>query len=228
MQLMVWINAFIPNQVDDYLIEVPTGNYKGLTAAPLPVAARLWPGNWRKDWNAGYLSDQRGFHSAPDASVRMRSYVVFDLSSGIERIDQGHVTSGTIEVDLKTGVQLAPKAYADMSHCDFRVLNTAEEEDGVYRIEVVGRAADPLVKKAAHIKYNGTFEISRTAGPPVRCKVFFRGHVSEFPAFEAHALFNKQSKALFTRRPPKGNTVTNLLVNGPLGPTRYSSGLVTF
>ena len=228
MELRVWINAFIPSQVDEYLIEVPAGDYKGLTAAPLPAAARLWPGNWPKNWNAGYLSDQRGFHSAPDASVRMRSYLVFDLSSGIKMIDDGHVTSGTTEVNLKTGVQLSPKTNADMSRCKSHILNTAEDGDGVYRVEVVGSASDPLVKMAAHIKYRGTFEISRTAGPPVRCKVFFRGHVSEFPAFEAHAQFNKQSKTLFTRRPPKGNTVTNLLVNVPLGPTRYSSGLATF
>ena len=41
--------------------------------------------------------------------------------------------------------------------------------------------------------------------------VSFIGLLDSFPAFEAYASLNGQTKALFTSLPPPGNTVTDLL-----------------
>jgi hypothetical protein len=68
--ISIWINAFSPRSVPGYTQTLSAGKHAGKTAAPLPGVARLWPGNTLKDWNAGYLTDQRPFDSSPGARGR--------------------------------------------------------------------------------------------------------------------------------------------------------------
>ncbi|MEZ5579210.1 MAG: hypothetical protein R3F40_07260 [Candidatus Competibacteraceae bacterium] len=93
-----WISAFIPKSVKGY-----AGHYQGVhlgkTAVPLPAIARTWPGNWiSKDWNAGYLTDQRGFSNSQSASHRMQSSAIVDLVTK-RMLHSAHTTSGTTEVE---------------------------------------------------------------------------------------------------------------------------------
>lgn len=106
MRVSFWINAFIPRDVPNYTRRVERGTNAGKTAIPLPGAARLNPFNW-KDWDAGYLTDQRSFSSMPTASVRMRSIASVDVSRTSGRVVTcRHETSGTTEVDMDTGETL--------------------------------------------------------------------------------------------------------------------------
>jgi hypothetical protein len=113
-----WLNAFIPRDVLGYTVVVPRGAHAGKTAIPLPSIARLWPGNTFKDFSAGYLSDQRGFNNVVGASSRMHSWAQVDLGS-MRLIHQLHRSSGTTEVNLRTGEQTG-FAVADTSNCRFQ------------------------------------------------------------------------------------------------------------
>lgn len=110
-----WISAFIPKTVKGYTQILSKGVHLGKTAVPLPAIARSWPGNWTKNWNAGYLTDQRGFSNSQSASHRMQSSAIVDLVTK-RMLHSAHTTSGTTEVDLVSGVQTGFK-NADMSRC---------------------------------------------------------------------------------------------------------------
>jgi hypothetical protein len=246
-----WLNAFIPLNVPGYTRTLPAGPHAGKTAIPLPGIARTWPGNTFKDWNAGYLSDQRGFSSALTASCRMQSVVEVEMD-GPAMISQTHRSSGTTEVNLVSGVQTG-FAVADMSRCSFNVVPKGPPGGGVgpfaahtmagrggvayptmpprlppgmygsISIQLVGQAGDPLVGMAADIDYVGTITFSG-AGTPGSLDVSFNGMIDEFPAYDCYAMFNGVTKTLFTDSPPAGNTVADLL--GPAN--RPKTGRVSF
>src|SRR5262249_40312462 len=116
-----WLNAFIPKTVAGYTKVLTAGPHAGKTAIPLPGIARTWPGNTFKDWNAGYLTDQRDFDPSPTNSVRMQSLAKVELAGaeGPTLINpQAHRSSGTTEVNLVSGVQTGFKV-ADMTRCKF-------------------------------------------------------------------------------------------------------------
>src|SRR5262249_55742419 len=113
-----WLNAFIPRTVTGYTQTLTAGPHTGKTAVPLPGIARLWPGNTFKDWNAGYLSDQRTFDSSLTASCRMQSILEVDIAGPPRMVGQTHRSSGTTEVNLSSGAQTG-FAVADMSRCSY-------------------------------------------------------------------------------------------------------------
>lgn len=237
-----WINAFIPQTVAGYTRVLTAGPHAGKSAIPLPGLARTWPGNWGKDWNAGYLTDQRGFDSSPLASARMKSVARIDAAS-VFLINQFHTSSGTTEVNLVSGVQTG-FAVANMSRCNFTVIPPpAPPAGGVgamfgvahggstmvrpavstsLRLRLEAAAGDPLVGAAADIDYNGTLRVDLVRGPAL--VVSFTGLIDAFPAYDCYASFDGAVKTLFTAAPPPGNTVVNLLgaANRPV------SGIVTF
>jgi len=235
-----WLNAFIPRTVSGYTQTLTAGPHTGKTAVPLPGVARLWPGNTFKDWDAGYLSDQRTFDSSQTASCRMQSILEVDVSGPAPRmVGQTHRSSGTTEVNLSTGVQTG-FAVADMSRCSFTVLPPPSPPGGgvglfaghtsagrgsvgfpvltamramtSIRVSLVGQAGDPLVGMAADIDYTGTVTIA-LRGAPGSLSVDFEGLIDAFPAYDCYAQFNGVTKTLFTNSPPPGNTVANLLGN---------------
>jgi len=200
MPLRFWINAFIPKTVTGYTRVIPAGTYVVKTAIPLPVLADLNPVNLWKDlwnwWDTGYLTDQRSFATAPDASVRMRSWVEIDPST-LSVTDKGHFSSGTTEVDLKTGVFLGFDV-ADMSRCTWttpqiKPLSVSPSFPGpvfpgsplgstALMLELQAAAGDPLVSAAADIDYEGLLVVTPASG---WLTVSFDGKIDSFPAFEA-------------------------------------------
>ncbi len=145
-----------------------------------------------------------------------------DIGSCTE-IKQTHKSSGTTEVDLSSGAQLGFK-IADMSRCSFK-KNSAITSYDFYR-ELSAGAGDPLVGMAADIDYKGTLIVTvHRIGTKINSVVVdFEGKIDSFPAFECHASMNGVVKTLFTKAPPSGNTVTDLLG----GPTTPVSGRATF
>jgi hypothetical protein len=243
--LRFWINAFIPRDVTGYTIRIPTGIHSGKTGIPLPGIARLWPGNTAKDWNAGYLTDQRSFDNTYGASSRMTSMCEIDLMSGTI-VRQAHTSSGTTEVNLVSGVQTG-FAYANMSRCSYTVP-TALPPLGHFAagrrpiaypmaptpsgpgarfasvsLRLSASAGDPLVGAAADIDYNGSLSISGGAIPGT-VAVSFDGLIDDFPAYDCYASLDGVTKTLFTDSPPPGNTVADLLG----APVRPKSGSVSF
>lgn len=243
MSLKIWINAFIPQTVVGYTKVLAKGPLKGKTAVPLPGLARLNPLNLFKNWDAGYLTDQRTFDSSPSASVRMQSMVEITLSPDVKVKSTSHTSSGTTEVDMDTGTQL-DFGVANMSRCQFSALKVRPHTTilrtspgrfpavryptsgpPTYELELVGQASDPLVSTAADIDYVGVISFG-VGGPPdyKGTWVEFAGKIDAFPAFECYASLNGQIKTLFTAPPPAGNTVTNL----PFGANRSISKMVSF
>jgi hypothetical protein len=225
MSLRFWINAFIPKLVAGYTRVIPTGTYVGKTAIPLPLLADLNPVNlWKdlSDWfDVGYLTDQRSFDAAPDASVRMRSWVEIDPSA-LAVIDKGHESSGTTEVDLKTGTRLGFKV-ADMSRCTWTIpsIQTAQTSPvfptpvfpgsplapAGLKLQLQAAAGDPLVSGAADIDYEGQLLVAPVIGG---VSVSFDGKIDSFPAFEAYASLDGKTQQLFKVPPPPGVTVQSL------------------
>ncbi|MCC6537167.1 MAG: hypothetical protein IT162_06430 [Bryobacterales bacterium] len=227
MLLKIWINAFIPFEVRGYTRRITTGTHRGKTAVPLPGLARMNPGNW-KDWDAGYLTDQRQFDSSLTAGVRMRSLAELEVSADAPQVTvvkTSHETSGTTEVDIETGEELGFEK-ANMSRCAFEEIIFKPAADGLaahYSLGLDAAASDPLVSTAADIDYRGKFLIIADASGQ-GCSVAFVGYIDAFPAFECYARFNGYTQVVFTAMPPPGNTVLDL----PGLATRLISGTAVF
>jgi hypothetical protein len=243
--LRVWLNAFIPKTVAGYTKLLATGVHGGKTAVPLPGVARFNPLNTLKNLDAGYLTDQRDFSEDMAASVRMQSRIDLMLSPHPKISAHEHRSSGTTEVDMDTGREIA-RGVADMKRCSFSPLVTrlATRRTGSYRtplfgipyhlempdagpptyeVRVRGQASDPLVSAAADIDYEGVFGVT-IQEKPFRCFVSFDGYIDAFPAFECYAQLNGRTKCMFTSPPPPGNTVVNL----PMNANRRVSGSAAF
>ena len=207
-RLKFWISSFIPEHVPGYTIKIGAGPHMGKTAIPLPAVARLWPGNTLKPWNAGYLTDQRGFSDSPTASARMCSLIEIETTT-LSEVSQSHTSSGTTEVDLSSGV-VKGTATASMSRCKY-TSDPVISSSGFSRT-LEASAGDPLVGMAADIDYKGKLLVTRSGvGPGAKFIVTFDGLVDNFPAYECYASLNGVTNKLFDRSPPSGNTVADLL-----------------
>ena len=207
-RLKFWISSFIPENVPGYTIKIGAGPHLGKTAIPLPAVARLWPGNTIKPWNAGYLTDQRGFSDSPTASARMCSLIEIEMTT-LSEVSQSHTSSGTTEIDLSSGA-VKGTATATMSRCKYSPGPTVSPPGFSRTLEA--SAGDPLVGMAADIDYKGKLLVASTGvGPGAKITVTFDGLVDNFPAYECYASLNGVTIKLFDRPPPSGNTVTNLL-----------------
>jgi len=243
-KLNFWINAFIPGTVKGYTVVLTKGVHKGKSAVPLPNVATLWPGNWDKDilgktMPTGYLTDQRSFDQAQSASCRMQSSAVINLATN-ELVSSDHTTSGTVEINFKTGAETGAED-ADMSRCSlFKIKDSDDDSHGSRpfggvgahlrpsqgpttfpgqggrpsqiptKFGLIAAAGDPLVGMAADIDYNGTITVS-PPHPSGAVKITFNGMIDAFPAYECYASCNGVTKTLFRINPPPGNTVVNLL-----------------
>ncbi|MEM9062376.1 MAG: hypothetical protein AAGD13_18100 [Pseudomonadota bacterium] len=244
MRVRFWLNAFIPRDVASYTRVIPgRGKHSGKSAIPLPLPARLHPGNAIKNRHAGYLSDQRSFDKSATASVRMRSWIEVDLGRSITVTASDHESSGTTEVDLSNGNELG-FAIADMSRCSWTTPTRpggryrtwplgvpfqvqypgGSNSANVLRQRLVGQAGDPLVYAAADIDYEGIVSFVITRRNPLNVMVDFVGKLDRFPAFECYARSGDKTKCLFREPPPAGNTVMSL----PGKASRPISGRVQF
>jgi hypothetical protein len=227
--LKIWVNAFIPRDVDNYTLEMSQGQFTGQTAIPLPPIARLNPLNFFKPLSAGYLTDQRTFDSDLSAPVRMQSLA--ELSRGLIgwTLDNGfgvHRTSGTTEVDTEIG-EFLDFGSAPMNRCFFSGGDIPVPDPGAPFIQIFhlrAAASDPLVSAAADIDYQGSFLITTTPGVEGDLvQIDWTLSLDAFPAFEAYVERDGAVVTLLTAPPPDGNTVQDLL--GP--PNRSFQGSVT-
>lgn len=115
--LTFWLNAFIPETVQGYTQRLTGGDHNGKTAIPRPLIARGWPTNTFTHLDVGFLTDQRSFDSRFTASARMKS-IAFINTLAMRMTRSEHRTSGTTQVNLKTGDETG-FANADMSRCRF-------------------------------------------------------------------------------------------------------------
>lgn len=213
MKLKLWICAFIPRDVAGYTRTIPAGPHAGKTAIPLPALARLHPANITKDWDAGYLTDQRGFEASPHGSVRLRTIAEIELTPilagylGVLTYAD-HQTSGTVELNMASGAVTCSQA-ADRSRCraDFTLVASLAPPS-VMHLAVRGEASDPCVAGAADIDYEGSFRIEAGPGPQVR--VSFDGRIDPFPAYECYAELNGVIQELWRFMPVPGADVLNL------------------
>ena len=195
--------------------------------------------NTIKNWDAGYLTDQRSFSTSVTASHRMQSLIEFELARTPRIHRMSHTSSGTTEVDIDTGDQLA-HGVADMSRCSFSSLVRHQQPAGIrrgtnqyrmpfggnftlnypttappphpsYQTRLTAAAGDPLVSMAADIDFGGVFELSLDPDRPTKCWISFEGRIDDFPAYECYAELNGNVKTLFCSSPPSGNTVADLL-----------------
>jgi subtilisin family serine protease len=208
--LIVWLNAFIPQNVPGYTFTVPGGSHAGKTAIPCPtaVASLANPNCFR----LGYLTDQRSFNNVSTASVRMRSLAEIQVTPA-RLVRTVHETSGTTEINRNTGAVTCSQ-LANMSRCSFSGFGSSPMPlppgDFVITLKVKGAASDPCVNLAADIDYVGDIEILCSPSRGL-IEVGFSGKVDSFPAFEMYASLGGVTKTLFTLPPPAGNTVVNLL-----------------
>jgi hypothetical protein len=209
MKLRVWINSFIPNRVAG-AVTLSAGPHRGKVAIPLGLLGLA--GNWNKTLQTGYLTDQRDFSTDAGQSVRMQSLAELSVESALRGLPivERHRTSGTVEVNLVTGVQTntgsanldaGRNTRFDVTIVPFPIVKLG--------LQVRGKASDPCLLIAANIDYTGTFEIYFR--PDGALHVGFQGKVDAFPAFEAYAEFNGQIKELFTYRPSPAATVADLV-----------------
>ena len=206
----VWINAFIPRDIQDYTRVVPAGPHAGETMIPGPTPI-----------SDCYLTDQRSFDEDIHASSRMHSEVRVDFTSSPPTVTQWHYCNQTTELDCEDG-DVEATGFGDTSRMSFHLVpnppgvdpdsgsqTPPRSTDELVRLEVSCSASNPCAPSArlfGDIDFRGVLEID-TAARTVR----FVGRIDEFPAFEAYATINDGAGCpLFQLPPPPGNTVGNL------------------
>jgi hypothetical protein len=110
----VWINAFIPRNLDGVTKEVMNGENRGKTVIPLPWYGRL-AFNIAKPLGTCFLTDQRSFSNKVTASSRVQSIVSFSMAH-IGVVSGQHSTSGTTALRFDDG-NTYDRRDADLSRC---------------------------------------------------------------------------------------------------------------
>lgn len=213
--MRIWVNAFIPHTVPGYTQTINQGQNTGKTAVPLPLIARLNPLNTFKPLDTGYLTDQRSFDYDVNASVRTQNLAELSLGSqGWSLSGVGkHRTSGTTEVNMKTGETLG-FGRAPMDRSQFYGLSPVAVVPNVPYTQFLylkAAEADPLVSTAADIDIQAVFQIT-TWDTPLGAAMHINWTLTldEFPAFEVYVEHNGTLKTVFTALPMYGKTVEDL------------------
>lgn len=206
--MRVWINAFIPGHVPGYTDELTTGPHAGKT-----VIYGLGGGK------EAYLTDQRMFSSALDASSQMHSEALVDFVASPAKLSQWHACDFSTPLDEQDDTARRPTDVSRM-HVTLATQRTLSSHREVARaIGMLPRrpdataeeiylyfsaAATPVCEKmAAHfgdIGYEGVVIFD-----PPRGVLEFHGDVHRFPAFEMYASVNEAAAtAVFRLSPPRG------------------------
>ncbi len=208
--LRVWVNAFIPAHVPGYTDALTTGPDAGKT-----VLYGLG------DEKEAYLTDQRMFSSALDASSQMHSEVLVDFLSSPAKITQWHACDFSTPLRDAEGAEARHHA-ADVSRMRIAMATQrtlSAHRDVARAIGVLPRrmdasadeiylhfaaAATPACEKMAAHFGDITFE-GVAIFDPQRAALEFHGEVHRFPAFEMYASVNEAAAtAVFRLSPPRG------------------------
>ena len=171
LDIVFWINAFIPLNFEDETVPIP--NHPGQTMVALgdnPLAHL-----------AGcFATDQRSFSNSQGASARMHSETRIRIDASTYDWTQAHYCGPTIKVDCDSGAQTDVKtADPDMS------FSLTQGSSSRVVLDFVASAHNPFSSLAPRIDIVGTLTVDRIAQT-----VDFFGKVDDFPAFEAYAFLN--------------------------------------
>jgi hypothetical protein len=191
------IRAFIPISLSGYTRTVPSGPHAGESVIPHPGRPVL---------DFYYLTDQRGFSSAPGVSARMTSTLHLDLSGANPTMTQSHDVGTTVELSGSSWTETC-NSTASTDRMSFSDLQHIGD---LVTVEVNGAAANPCSQLAQYIgdiDYTGTLVIDQASG-----SVSFQGMVDKFPWFEAYVVINHgRTETLFTQESAAGATVRSLV-----------------
>jgi outer membrane protein OmpA-like peptidoglycan-associated protein len=205
----IWLNAFIPKDVQGLTKNVP--DY-GVKADPTMAGKTMFA----TAFGCG-LTDQRSFSADINASHRMHSEAKIDLDRpGI--IEQKHHIHPSIQVACLTGLVVCNRT-ASTAPMSFSYLGVSSDKEIMVHVkgsQGPGCPDSAALKKIgqvlldAKIDYEGTFFIKRTARNYV--DIGFLGHVDLFPAYEWVAMVNESNPVHLGGflPPPNSSPVTHL------------------
>ena len=203
-KVVVWINAFIPRDVPGLTKLVPKGSYAGQTMIPGPPFFDC------------FLTDNRDFSSASDATQRMRQGLVIDVNS-LTVTNHLFYSDPTHQIDCDDGhVVCESMASPEIAY------DVVERTPNTLKVKISGAGSNPCVRLSPNIDYDGTLLLSKKNG---ELWLAFMGRVDEFPAFEMYALSTTvgQPQEIFRSMPPKGNTPWDLKGPPPLPRKGFAS-----
>lgn len=207
--LRLWINAFIPGHVPGYTDALTTGPHAGKT-----VLYGLAGGK------EAYLTDQRMFSAALDASSQMHSEALVDFLASPAKLAQWHACD--FSTPLHEQGSEADKQPADLSRMHVtlatrQTLSTHRElaravgvlprrpdatPDEIY-LYFSAAATPACAKMADHFGDIGFAGV--VIFDPPRRTLEFHGEAHRFPAFEMYASLNEgAATAVFRLSPPRG------------------------
>lgn len=190
----VWMNAFIPANVPGYSRVVPRGAHKDLTMIPGPFPT-----------SDCFLTDQRDFSSAVNAKSRMHCEARIDLRASVPTMTEYHNCDWTTECDCEDGDEECKKK-GGTGGMKYTLRPTTKGRVELWLKAHAWNPCSPSSSVGGEIDMQATFLID-LEGKSLR----FTAIIDSFPAFEAYATINDGAGVeIFTRRPPKGNTVMDL------------------
>ena len=175
--LSIWINAFIPGDLEGAEVVPGSGAHAGKTMLPTPGPINAW-----------FLTDQRGFSADPDAHSRMHSRAEIDLTRR-ELVSQHHRCDDTIQIDPETGEEVC-RETPDNSDMAFEAL-AQDPDTGVLSLKVHGSTKNACMKVAnikvsPNLDYTGEISIAMD-DDRTKIDVTFDGWIETYPAFEMYA-----------------------------------------
>jgi len=186
-----WIRSFIPDKHDSnagYVVPVPKQPDRTMVRGPIGGISDC------------FLTDQRMFDSAPDASSRIASHFVISLSKQKIRASDHPATFST-EVDCEDGGEECHK-QVDSSRSR---IGPARKEGNIIIVSIHGEANNACSTNSPDIHYDGVFRIDLAAKT-----ISFKGTLGEFPAFEAYASINGEALTIFTMEPAFGSSALDV------------------
>ena len=222
----IWINAFIPNDIDvartrpgssgDTMITLSdefkdkvrtAGGAVGSLVGPLGEIAGMAVAH--KLVEGCYATDERSFSPERDASFRMQTTLEGDGKSYREHVYLGTICGETVLYDCKTGKRLASGVCKKGQGTELVIKNKREN---MYEYSFRVKARNPVALVSSYIDYNADI-VERWYDNRNELVIDVRGKVDEFPAFEMYANFNGTTKLLFSRYPDPG-TGPEALIGG--------------
>lgn len=199
VRVKIWINAFIPEEMDGLTEIVPLGEYTGKTMIRGPVSVV----------NDCFLTDQRGFSDDSDASSRMHSLVEIECTEP-SLVEENHRSDPTIEIDCEDGDEEC-KSSSSVSRLRIEEFSSSFVESATQiEFKFVGEGSNSCFTWAPDIDWEISVIVNYYPNDKIIIEV--DGEIDEFPAFEMYAQVNNGFTVdLFQEEPEVGNSPGNLL-----------------
>lgn len=192
MQIEVWINSFIPQNIVGYSRALPGASGQTMIPGPLPISDC-------------FHTDQRGFSDRFGASSRMRSMASISLIDFV-LLGTSHECDATVECDCEDGDVECRKAA---SSADLKIDNFTTG-DARCTFSFLGGAGNPCATGSPQINWSVKTEIKRIGAGKVQISALAGSVVEPFPAFEMYAKLNGKTANIFKRSPDPGTTPWSL------------------